>query len=185
MSVEQFTVQPPLGLGLFPLIGLVVTGIALIVVAFATGRRAKTVRGTFVLLLIIGLAVIGLGVWLFFSSTGSSTITIGSGYVSIASSSFSGTGNQNFTSSEITSAYVGQIGSGNLTLSKQYGTDYGDFNVGVFTLGNGATAYVVSNNSTDLIVHLDTGDYLILGTSNTNALAQKFSQSVYQVQTGT
>jgi hypothetical protein len=108
-----------------------------------------------------------------------------SGYVSVTSSGFSGTGNLNFTASEITSAYVGQIGSGNLTLSKQHGTNYGDFNVGVFTLGNGATAYVVSNNSTDLIIQLNTGDYLILGTSNTNALAQKFSQSVYQVQIGT
>jgi hypothetical protein len=108
-----------------------------------------------------------------------------SGYVSVTSSGFSGTGNLNFTASEITSAYVGQIGSGNLTLSKQQGTNYGDFNVGVFTLGNGATAYVVSNNSTDLVIQLNTGDYLILGTSNTNALAQKFSQSVYQVQIGT
>jgi hypothetical protein len=77
MSVEQFTVQPPLGLGLLPLIGLVVTGVVLIVLAFATGRRAKTIRGTFVLLIIIGFAVIGLGIWLFFSGTGSSTITIG------------------------------------------------------------------------------------------------------------
>jgi hypothetical protein len=184
MSVEQFTVQPPLGLGLLPLIGLVVTGVVLIVLAFATGRRAKTIRGTFVLLIITGFAVIGLGIWLFFSGSGSSTITIGSGYVSVTSSGFSGTGNLNFTASEITSAYVGQIGSGNLTLSKQHGTNYGDFNVGVFTLGNGATAYVVSNNSTDLIIQLNTGDYLILGTSNTNALAQKFSQSVYPVQTG-
>jgi len=184
MSVEQFTVQPPAGLGLLPLIILVVTGVILIVLAFATGRRAKTIRGTFVLLIIVGLVVIGVGIWLFFSSTGSSTITVGLGYVSISSPSFGGTGNLNFTASEITSAYVAQIGSGNLTLSKQHGTNYGDFNVGVFTLGNGATAYVVSNNSTDLIIQLNTGDYLILGTSNTNALAQKFSQSVYPVQTG-
>jgi hypothetical protein len=184
MSVEEFTVQPPIGLGLIPLIGLVVTGIVLIVLAFATGRRAKTIRGTFVLLIITGLAVIGLGIWLFFSATGSSTITVGSGYVSITSPSFSGTGNLNFTASEITSAYVTQIGSGNFTLSKQHGTNYGDFNVGVFTLGNRDTAYVVSNNSTDLIIHLDTGDYLILGTSNTDALASKFSQSVYPLQTG-
>jgi hypothetical protein len=184
MSVEQFTVQPPLSLGLFQLIGLVVTGVVIIILAFAIGRRTKNIRGTFVLLLIIGLAVLGLGIWLFFSSTGSSTITIGSGYVSVTSSSFSGTGNLNFTSSEITSAYVAQIGSGNLTLSKQHGTNYGDFKVGVFTLGNRATAYVVSNNSTDLIIQLDTGNYLILGTSNTNTLTQKFSQSVYPVQTG-
>jgi hypothetical protein len=182
MSVEQFTVQPPSIVGLIPVVILVVTGVFLIVLAFATGRRAKTIRGTFALLIIIGLAVMGLGIWLFFSARASSTITVGSGYVSVTSSSFGGTGNLNFTSSDIASAYVGQIGSGNFTLSKQHGTNTGDFNVGVFTLGNGATAYVVSSNSTDLIIHLDTGDYLILGTSNTDALASSFSQSVYALQ---
>lgn len=182
MSVGEFTVQPPSGLGLIPLVILVVTGAVLIILAFVTGRRAKTVRATFALLIIIGLVVIGLGIWLFFSTRVPSTITVGSGYVSITSPSFGGTGNLNITASEITSAYVGQIGSGNLTLSKQHGTNYDDFNVGVFTLGNGDTAYVVSSNSTDLIIHLNTGDYLILGTSNTNALASSFSQSVYPLQ---
>ena len=47
------------------------------------------------------------------------------------------------------------------------------------TLGNGDTAYVVSNNSTDLLIQLNSGEYVILGTSNTNALATSFSQSVY------
>jgi hypothetical protein len=77
------------------------------------------------------------------------------------------------------SAYLGQIGSGNLTLSKQHGTNYDHFNVGIFTLGNGKTAYVVSNNSTDLIIQLSSGGYVILGTSDTNALATSFSRSVY------
>jgi hypothetical protein len=57
-------------------------------------------------------------------------------------------------------------------------------NVGIFrtfTLGNGKTAYVISNNSTDLIIELNSGKYVILGTSDTNALATSFSQSVYQL----
>ena len=87
------------------------------------------------------------------------------------------------TSSQILSAYVGQIGSGNLTLSKQHGTNYDHFNVGVFTLKDGSTAYVVSNNSTDLIIHLNTGKYVILGTSNTDALAASFSQMAYLLLT--
>ena len=66
------------------------------------------------------------------------------------------------TSSQIVSAYVGQIGSGNLTLSKQHGTNYDHFNVGIFTLGNGKTAFVVSSNSTDLIIQLDNGEYVYL-----------------------
>ena len=69
-----------------------------------------------------------------------------------------------------------------LTLSKQHGTNYDHFNVGVFTLGNGATAYVISNNSTDLIIQLTSEKYLVLGTSNTNALATSFSQSVYKLK---
>jgi hypothetical protein len=88
----------------------------------------------------------------------------------------------NITADKITSAYVGQIGSGNLTLSKQHGTNYDDFNVGIFTLGNGAKAYVVSDNSTDLIIQLNSGEYVILGTPNTNTLATTFSQLVYPLK---
>lgn len=182
MVIEQFTIQT--GFGIIPMAIMVVTGAFLLVLAFATGRHAKRVRQTFAILIIIGIAVIGLGVWLYFAIDTPSTITVGSGYVSINSPSFSGAGNLNVTSSEITSAYVGQIGSGNLTLSsRQHGTSNADFNVGVFTLGNGRTAYVVSNNSTDLIIQLDTGEYVILGTSNTDALATSFSQSVYTLPT--
>ncbi len=179
MSVEQFTVQPSSSLGTIALVVLVVTGAVLLLLASTTGRRAKTIRPTFVLLMIIGIVVIGLGVWLFFASNTPSTITVGSGYVSVQSPSFSGAGNMNITANKIASAYVGQIGSGNLTLSKQHGTNYDHFNVGIFSLGNRDTAYVVSNNSTDLIIQLNSGEYVILGTSNTNALATSFSQSVY------
>jgi len=37
----------------------------------------------------------------------------------------------------------------------------------------------VSENTTDLIIQLDTGECVILGTSDKNALATSFSQSVY------
>ena len=181
MSVEQFTVQSSSTIGTIALIILVATGIALLLLALTTGRRAKTVRHTFIALLVIGIVVIGLGVGLFFAISTPSTITVGSGYVSIQSSSFSGAGNLKVTSDQIVSAYVGQIGSGNLTLSKQHGTNYDHFNVGIFTLGNGKTAFVVSSNSTDLIIQLDNGEYVILGTSDTANLVASFSQSVYQL----
>jgi hypothetical protein len=182
MSVEVFTVQPPADIGILPLVILVITGVIILVLSFATGRRAKMVRQTFVIMVIMGIALIGLGVWLYYSTQVNSTITLGSGYMSIQSSSFGGTGDMNITTGEITDAYIAHIGSGNLTLSKQHGSNLGNYNVGVFTIGNGATAYVVSNNSTDLIIHLNTGNYLILGTSNTNALALGFSQLVYPIQ---
>jgi hypothetical protein len=179
LSVERFTVQPSSSIATIALVVLVVTGVALLILALTTGRRAKAVRQTFVALLVIGITTIGLGVGLFFATATPSTITVGSGYVSIQSPSFNGAGNLDISSTHIVSAYVGQIGSGNLTLAKQHGTNYDDFNVGVFTLGNGNTAYVVSNNSTDLIIQLNSGEYVILGTSNTNALAQAFSKQVY------
>ncbi len=160
MSVEQFTIQPSSSIGTIALIILVATGIALLVLALTTGRRAKTVRRTFIALLVIGIAVIGLGIGLFHATSIPSTITVGPGYVIIQSSSFNGAGNLNITSNQIAFAFVGQIGSGNLTLLKQHGTNYDHFNVGIFTLGNGATAYVVSNNSTDLIIQLNSGEYV-------------------------
>jgi hypothetical protein len=181
MSVEQFAVQSSSSIGIIALVILVVTGVALLILAITTGRRAKTVRRTFIALLVIGIVVIGLGVELFYATSTPSTITVGSGYVSIRSPSFNGAGNLNVTSNQIVSAYMGQIGSGNLTLAKQHGTNYDHLNVGVFTLGNGATAYVVSSNSTDLIIQLNSGKYVILGTSNTAALVAGFSKSVYSI----
>jgi hypothetical protein len=181
MPVEQFTVQPSSILGLIALIVLVVTGMSLILLALVFGRRAKTIRRTFVALIIIGVATMGIGAWIYYEATTPSTITVGSGYVSIRSPGFFGAGDRNVTTDKIASAYVGQLDSGNLTLSKQHGTNYDDFNVGIFTLGNGRTAYVVSSNSTNLIIQLDNGEYVILGTSNTDALVTSFSQSVYAI----
>ena len=181
--VVEFALQPPSSI--LPFVILVLAGAALIVLALATGRRAKSVRGTFVALLVLGVAVVGVGAGLSYFSGGPSTITIGNGYVYINSPSFSGAGNMNITSSHIRNAYVGEIGVGNLTISKQHGTNTGNFNVGVFTLGSGATAYVVSDNSTSLVLQLYSGGYVILGTSDTGALVAAFSQSVHLVQTAT
>ena len=109
MSVDQFTVQSSSTIGTIALIILVATGIALLVLALTTGRRAKTVRRTFIALLVIGIVVIGLGVGLFLAISTPSTITVGSGYVSIQSSSSSGAGNLKVTSNQIVSAYVGGL----------------------------------------------------------------------------
>jgi hypothetical protein len=91
-------------------------------------------------------------------------------------------GEKNITASEITSAYVSQIDSGGFKLDKQYGLNYGSTNVGLYKLGNGATAYIASTNSTDLIIQLKTGEYVIVGNSNTDALARSFSQNVYELK---
>jgi len=137
-----------------------------------------------------GIVLIALALGLFFVYYAPSTITVGSGYVNVQFGGFSPnlpfipfiSGNKNVTTSEIANAFVGQIGSGDFSLDKQSGLNLGDVNIGVYTLGNGATAYVASNNSTDLIIQLNNGQYLIIGTSNTSALATSFSQNVYQLK---
>jgi hypothetical protein len=188
MSVEQFTVQPTFVI----VLAIALAAVGIIILAgglfsrpleapklFPYGRVGVgrgTRRAAFI---IAGIILIGTGVGLYALGGIPSTITVGSGYVYIQSPPL-GTGNINVTSSEIASAYVAQIGSGNLTLStRQWGVSIGNLNLGVFTLGNGKTANVVSNNPTDLIIQLNNGQYLILGTSNTTALASSFSQNVY------
>ena len=191
MSTQQFTVQPTFVIVLA--IALAAVGIIILVTGlfsrpleapklFPYGRVGVgrgTRRGAFI---IGGIILIGTGVGLYALGGLPSTITVGSGYVYIQSPPL-GTGNINVTSSEIASAYVAQIGSGNLTLStRQWGVSIGNLNLGVFTLGNGHTAYVVSDNPTDLIIQLKNGDYVVLGTSDTNALATSFSQNVYALK---
>jgi hypothetical protein len=115
-------------------------------------------------------------------------VTIGDGYINVKSPDFVRGGfifgvndNKNVTSGEIVDAFVGQIGSGNFNLYKQYGKNTGEANIGLFTLGDGATAYVASTNSTNLIIKLKNGEYLIVGTSDTHALANSFSQNVHSL----
>ena len=191
MAIEQFTIQPTFVIVLA--IALAAAGIIILVTGlfvrmwdapkpFSYGRVGVgkvTRRWAFI---IGGIILIGTGVGLYALGGMPSTITVGSGYVYIQSTPL-GTGNFNITSSEIASAYVAQIGSGNLTLStRQWGVSIGDLNLGVFTLGNGKTANVVSDNPTDLIIQLNNGKYVILGTSNTAALASSFSQNVYPLK---
>jgi hypothetical protein len=181
--VVEFTVESGSFFGILALTILVTTGGVLIAAGVALWRAKKTTSSPLVFL-IVGILVITLGAGLSLSSGASSDITVGSGYVYVQSPSFAGAGNTNITSGQISTAYVGSLGSGNLTLSKQHGTNTGRINIGVFTLDSGPTAIVVSDNSTVLVIHLDSGDYVILGTSDTSDLVSVFSQSVHPVETG-
>jgi hypothetical protein len=49
-------------------------------------------------------------------------------------------------------------------------------------LANGKTAHLVTNNQTSLVIELKSGEYVILGTSDTNAFAESFSQNVYALK---
>ncbi len=194
MSVEQFLVQPPNNVGVNVLLVLITAcGIFLILVG-AVGKLRTALRRIPIgvhsskkyVYIVAGVVTIAAICAIFYAGYQPSTITVGSGYVDVKFTALSPIpfvgGEKNITSNEITSAYVGQIGSGNFTLQKLYGENYGDTNIGVYTLGNGATAYIASINSTDLIIQLKSGEYVIVGTSNTDALARSFSENVYELK---
>ena len=196
MSIEQFTVQPPSNIIVnIIFIGLIALGAVLTVLSLSSkivkamsslSLSGRYTGGNKYVYLTCGIVLIALAIGAFFIYYAPSTVTVGSGYINVQFSSLSPIpfigGEKNVTSSEISAAYVGQIGSGNFTLNKLYGANAGDTNVGVYTLGNGATAYIASTNSTDLIIQLNSGQYIILGTSNINALATSFSQNVYPLK---
>lgn len=192
MSLEQFTIQAPYSVFITILVIILIAFGAVLILSSLSSRIVKALSsmslsgGNKYVYLTCGIVLIVLAGGLSYYWYAPSTVTVGSGYINTQFSSLSPIpfigGEKNATSSEIAAAYVGQIGSGALKLNKQYGSDLGDTNIGVFTLGNGATAYVASTNSTDLIIQLTNGQYIILGTSNTDALATSFSQNVYPLK---
>jgi hypothetical protein len=128
--------------------------------------------------LITGAIVIGISAVIFMGNALPSTITVGDQYVSYESS-FLGAGSMTITADQIANAYVAQLGQGDLTMSRTFGTASGDVCVGLFTLGNGHSAHVLTNNNTSLIIELISGEYVILGISDMDALTASFSQNVY------
>ena len=180
--MDVFHVQTSSGL----LQGINYTLIAVAVVAILTGvvllalkrRDPQTIRRASGALL-IGFILLATGVGLNSGGTTGSAIVIRPGSISVSGKFI---GNSTYPASEIKSAFIGNINTGAITLSQRdYGTSLGDINEGVYTLSNGATAHVVSTNQTDLFVALDSGIYLVLGTSNTAVLAGDFAAEVAPV----
>ncbi|MCL2256778.1 MAG: hypothetical protein FWC14_01035 [Candidatus Bathyarchaeota archaeon] len=190
MVVEQFNVSTSSPSGMDTIaVTLLIVGIVLLIVNLLLYRYLKdhSISGKHSLA-IIGIILIIAGGILYGATSPStaSVVTVGDGYINVEASHFTYHGaifgarsNKNATSEEITTAFVGEVGSGNFSLHKDYGLNFGDTNVGRYTLGNGATAYMATTNSTCLIVELKNGEYLIVGNSDTQAIAHSFSQNVY------
>jgi hypothetical protein len=159
--------------------------VALVLVAAGTilivRYRKKTERiGYPIIALMLGITLLLVGFVLY--SPGSSTIVVRQGSISVSGQYI---GNETYRASDIKTAFVENVYTGSLTLSsRDMGTELGGFNEGVYTLSNGAAAHVISANETDLIIELNSGLYLVLGTSNTNALVSDFAANVAPV-TGT
>ncbi len=189
MSVEQFVVQQTsIMLTIIP-IALIILGAVLLSAGFSKklahflatySLKARPTENRYVYL-ITGAIVIGIGAVIFMGNALPSTITVGDQYISYQSS-FLGAGSMTIPSDQIANAYIGQLGQGELTMSRTFGTASGDVCVGLFTLGNGHTAHVLTNNNTSLIIELTNGEYVILGISDIDALTTSFSQNVYSLQ---
>lgn len=131
--------------------------------------------------LIIAFILIFPGVMFVLNHPTNSSITVGQDYISITGKVF---GTQNFSSSDIEAAFVGNTQTGNLTLSHKVdglASTNGVTNEGLFKLSNGANADVITVNTTALFVKTSSGVWLVLGTSNTGALANAFSSGVCPV----
>ncbi len=183
--VYTFLLSIGTGLNLILLV-MPAMGVFVIAMALISKKKNENTRGIktiFYTMLGIGVFMIALGIFLMFQIDMPASISIGNGWVSTNTNSLFGTGNINITATQISGAYIANIKTGNITLSfRKDGTSNGyGFNTGLFLLSNGATANVASSNSTDIIIKLNDGGYVILGDNDTSLLASVFSKNVYNI----
>lgn len=134
---------------------------------------------SYVPIFIVALIMLAVGAPFTILHTTNTVITIENGSFSVAGKYFPA---KNYTSGEVKYAFVENIHTGNITIThKDYGTNSATVKEGKFSLSNGATAYVASVNSTDLVVELTSGPYIILGLSNMSSLESAFSGNIYQL----
>jgi hypothetical protein len=127
------------------------------------------------------ILITGLPIYIVQGISGSNAeISMGTGFVHVSGPYI---GNQNFTSSQVRYAFMENINTGNVTITiRDAGTSLGNLNEGLFTLSNGKTAYVATDNATSLVVSLDSGKFLILGSQDSLPLAEYFSSHVKNVR---
>lgn len=141
-----------------------------------TGKNRQFYR---VFIFVVIFMVTGAPLYILGSSGGPGIVMIQHGSITVSGAYI---GNNTYNTSDIKYAFVENLGSGNITLSsKNIGTNAGSINEGKFTLSNGASAHVISSNSTNLVILLNTGLYVILGSNQTPRMATVFSSSVFSV----
>lgn len=173
MVVETFTIVPIPSAATY----LIYIGPVVLIAAGISRFMSTKSKGALFTLVVLGILVFA-GTYLFveYRVDQPATITVGNGYLQVSSAQ---TGNVNVTSSQIVKAYVAQIGSGNLSLTREHGLDNGVDKFGVYLMGNGHTAYVVSSVPKDLILKLTSGSYVIVGNSNLTSMVTLFNEEVY------
>lgn len=154
------------------------------------GARTKHLKGAITIAVAIVVLMVFVELFalapLYSGNTSSGVnINIGKGFVEFDASE---TGMVNVSASQITNVSIVHMDTGLLVMSKDHGLGgrvsqtLNYLNLGVYTLSNGKTAYVASNNLTDLVVGTTDNYYLVLAPQNNlTAFLTDFSTYVYPV----
>lgn len=169
---------------------LVVPVVLIALYAVVRGIRAKSLKTSAVAVVAVIVVIIVIIVFVVpemggHSASSNLDIYIGNGFVEFDSSP---TGQINVTASQITNVSVVHMDTGLLVMSKEHGLGGGiskttpHINVGAFRLSNGKTAYVASNNLTNLVIDTTGGYYVVLAPQhNITRFLTDFSKYVYPV----
>ena len=143
------------------------------------GQRKKRIYRLLSLVFAM-ILITGLPIYIVQGISGSNAeISIGTGFLHVNGPYI---GNRNFITSEVSYAFVENIDTGNITITiRDAGTSLGNLNEGLFTLSNDKTAYVATDNATSLVVALDSGKFLILGSQDSLSMAEYFSSHVHRI----
>lgn len=141
-------------------------------------RKDSTRLLTSIIVLFFVLMLSG-STFFFLNSNTTSQIVIGQNQITVSGQFI---GNNTYNSDQISYAFMENINSGNITFSsRNMGTSIGFINEGRYTLSNGASADVITNNATVMVVKLTSGSYLVLGCSNSLSMAKDFASDVHPV----
>src|SRR5208283_2257074 len=133
-------------------------------------RKHTTRMNVLIAVLVVLVAAVGLGFYVFNPGQPNS-VTVTQGAFSVQTNYFSamlGTG-------QIKEAFVVNLATWNLTLSQRtFGESAGQLNDGFFQLSNGASADVLSDSQTNLVVVTTGGTYYILAPNDFQAFVSEF-----------
>jgi hypothetical protein len=172
-----FLLSEPAGLMLL-LIGIVaailIGGVVAVLFSFKVSKEKRNK------LIATGIILFVTGGFVFYLSDPyqANSITVGGSSVQISAPPYF---NLDVTASQIKQAYVVNLSDWNVSISaRTSGTALGSFNSGYFTLSNGASADLLSDGNTNLVLVLNSGTYVILGPTDFQTFLSDFNQSVTQ-----
>jgi hypothetical protein len=175
--ISTFILQPPINLDIVSL-SLIAVLLVFTVIAVTRALRYKTRTNKVVAVVAVIIAVGGLGLYSY-NPGPQSSVTVSPGALSVNAVGYFSTTVQ---ASQVREAYVVNLGSWNVTLSSRtWGENVGELSVGFYRLSNGASADVLTDSQTNLVVVTTSGTYFILAPNDFQAFVAAFSSQVVPV----